>query len=202
VDLYVRDAVWPSVALKKLVDSRVSITEEDVQKGFEANYGERVEVLAIVMQNQRIAQRVWQMATESPTEEHFGELASQYSEEPASKANFGRVPPIARHSGRPQLEDEAFRLQEGEISGLINVGPTWVIIKCLGRTKPVVTDIEDVRDELRAHILEQKLRIAMADEFEKIFANAQIDNFLAGTTQSPATPRSARGANLPFQPKN
>lgn len=202
VDLYVRDAVWPSVALKKLVDSRVSITEEDVQKGFEANYGERVEVLAIVMQNQRIAQRVWQMATESPTEEHFGELASQYSEEPASKANFGRVPPIARHSGRPQLEDEAFRLQEGEISGLINVGPTWVIIKCLGRTKPVVTDIEDVREELRAHILEQKLRIAMADEFEKIFANAQIDNFLAGTTQSPATPRSARGANLPFQPKN
>ena len=202
VDLYVRDAVWPSVALKKLVDSKVSITEDDIQKGFEANYGERVEVLAIVMQNQRIAQRVWQMATESPTDEHFGELASQYSEEPASKANFGRVPPIARHSGRPQLEDEAFRLQEGEISGLINLGPTWIIIKCLGRTKPVVTDIEDVRTELQAHILEQKLRIAMADEFERIFANAQIDNFLAGTTQSPATPRSARGTNLPFQPKN
>lgn len=202
VDLYVRDAVWPSVALKKLVDDQVTITEQDIQSGFEANYGERVEVLAIVMQNQRIAQRVWQMATESPTNEHFGELASQYSEEPASKANYGSVPPIARHSGRPQLEDEAFRLQEGEISGLINVGPTWVIIKCLGRTEPIVTDIEDVRDELQSHIREQKLRIAMAQEFEKIYASAQIDNFLAGTTQSPSEPRSARGTNLPFQTKN
>ena len=202
VDLYVRDAVWPSVALKKLVDDQVTITEQDIQSGFEANYGERVEVLAIVMQNQRIAQRVWQMATESPTNEHFGELASQYSEEPASKANYGSVPPIASHSGRPQLEDEAFRLQEGEISGLINVGPTWVIIKCLGRTEPIVTDIEDVRDELQSHIREQKLRIAMAQEFEKIYASAQIDNFLAGTTQSPSEPRSARGTNLPFQTKN
>ena len=190
------------MALKKLVDDQVTITEQDIQSGFEANYGERVEVLAIVMQNQRIAQRVWQMATESPTNEHFGELASQYSEEPASKANYGSVPPIARHSGRPQLEDEAFRLQEGEISGLINVGPTWVIIKCLGRTEPIVTDIEDVRDELQSHIREQKLRIAMAQEFEKIYASAQIDNFLAGTTQSPSEPRSARGTNLPFQTKN
>jgi two-component system NtrC family sensor kinase len=72
----------------------------------------------------------------------------------------------------------------------------------LNETVADVTDIEDVRDELQAHILEQKLRIAMADEFERIFASAQIDNFLAGTTQSPATPRSARGTNLPFQTKN
>ena len=87
-------------------------------------------------------------------------------------------------------------------SDLINVGPTWVIIKCLGRTEPIVTDIEDVRDELQSHIREQKLRIAMAQEFEKIYASAQIDNFLAGTTQSPSEPRSARGTNLPFQTKN
>ena len=66
MDLYVRDAVWPSVALKKLVDDQVTITEQDIQSGFEANYGERVEVLAIVMQNQRIAQRVWQWPPSLP----------------------------------------------------------------------------------------------------------------------------------------
>src|SRR4029453_45664 len=52
VDLYVRDAVWPSVALKKLVGGKVAITEEDLKKGYEANYGERVEVLAIVLSDQ------------------------------------------------------------------------------------------------------------------------------------------------------
>src|SRR4029079_8997144 len=43
VDLYVRDAVWPSVALKKLVGTKVDVTDEDLRKGFESNYGERVE---------------------------------------------------------------------------------------------------------------------------------------------------------------
>jgi len=42
VDLYVRDAVWPSAALKKLAGNSVTITEEDLQRGFESNYGERV----------------------------------------------------------------------------------------------------------------------------------------------------------------
>jgi len=58
IDLYVRDAVWPTVALKRLVDQSVNVTEEDLTKGFAANYGPRVEVLAIVIQNQRMANRV------------------------------------------------------------------------------------------------------------------------------------------------
>lgn len=200
VDLYVRDAVWPSCALKKLVGDSITIVEEDLQKAFEANYGTRVEVLAIVLQDQRTAQRVWQRVTENPTDEFFGQMASEYSEEPSSRANFGAVPPIARHGGRPELEDEAFRLQVGEISGLINVGSTWVILKCLGQTEPVVTNMEDVRQELTEFIHEQKLRVAMGAEFERIYTNAWIDNFLAGTTQTPATPRNARNPEtLPFR---
>ena len=203
IDLYVRDAVWPSVALKKLVSEGITVTDEDLQKGFEANYGPRVEVLAIVMQNQRVAHRVWQMATENPSDEAFGQLASQYSEEPASKANYGRVPPIARFGGRPQLEDESFRMQPGEISGLINVGSNWIILKCLGQTQPVVQQLDDVREELTSYIREQKLRLAMENEFQQIMAAAQIDNFLEGTTQAPSGARAARGqANLPFAPTN
>ena len=38
VEVYVRDAVWPTVALKKLCADQVQITEEDMQKGFEANF--------------------------------------------------------------------------------------------------------------------------------------------------------------------
>ena len=39
-EIYFRDSVWPSVALKILAGD-VPITEEDLQKGFEANYGKR-----------------------------------------------------------------------------------------------------------------------------------------------------------------
>ncbi len=116
IEIYVQDEVWPTVAMKKIVAKQVQVTDDDMQKGFEANFGPRVQALAIVLQDQRTAQRVWEMAKANQTEEYFGELAHQYSIEPASRANYGEVPPIQLHGGRPVLEDEAFRLKPGEIS--------------------------------------------------------------------------------------
>ena len=162
-----------------------------------------MEVLAIVMQDQRTAQRVWAKVTENPTDEFFGQVASEYSEEPVSRANFGAVPPIAQHGGRPELETVAFSLQPGEISGLTNVGSSWVILKCLGHTEPVVRDVADVREQLIEFLHEQKLRVAMGREFERLYSSAWIDNFLAGTTQTPSTPQVGRNPeNLPFRSQN
>ncbi|UUO05663.1 peptidylprolyl isomerase [Blastopirellula sp. J2-11] len=183
VEVYVRDAVWPTVALKKLVSDKVKVTEEDVQKGFEANYGERVQVLAIVLDNQRRAQEVWDMARKNPSEQFFGELARQYSIEPVSKNNDGQVPPIRRNGGQPKLEEEAFRLQPGELSSIVNIGRQSLILKAMGRTKPTITDVNDVRDELVKDIHEKKIRLEMAKQFDTLKEEAQIDNFLANTTQ-------------------
>lgn len=203
VELYVRDAVWPSAALKKLVGHQVEVKPEDLQKGFEANYGERVEVLAIVLGNQRQALEVWKMAKQNPTDKFFGELAAQYSIEPASKANLGHVPPIQKHGGQPKIEEEAFKLQPGEISGLITVADKSIILRCLGRTKPVVESFDDVRDELQRDLYEKKLRLEMAQKFDQLKEDAQVDNFLAGTTQSgkraAAAPRVPAG-RVPFGP--
>ena len=42
LNVYRNDLVWSSVALKKLVGKKIAISEDDLQKGYEANYGERV----------------------------------------------------------------------------------------------------------------------------------------------------------------
>jgi parvulin-like peptidyl-prolyl isomerase len=183
VDVYVQDEVWPSVAMKKLVEKTVTITEEDMQKGYEANFGERVECLAIVLGDYNSAKKVWKMASDNPDRNYFGDLAYQYSIEPASKANRGQVPPIQKHGGRPSLEEEAFQLRPNEISGLVQVGDYWIVLYCLGRTTPVVQDFDAVKDELHRDLLEKKLRIAMDKLFNEMREAAQIDNFLAGTSQ-------------------
>jgi parvulin-like peptidyl-prolyl isomerase len=182
-DLYIRDAVWPTMALKKLVAKKVSVTGEDLRKGFEANYGERVEVLAIVLGNQRDANKVFEMARGAPTDREFGDLAEEYSIEPVSRANKGKVPPIRMHGGQPTLEEAAFNLKPGELSGIIVSGDRYILLRCLGRTKPIVQEFEDVKDELHKDIHEKKLRMAMAEEFDRLKEGAQIDNFLEGTSQ-------------------
>lgn len=179
IELYVRDAVWPTVALKKLVSNRVVVTEEDLQKGFEGSFGPRAEVLAIVLSNQRTAQEVWEMARNRSTEQFFGELANQYSVEPSSRANFGKVPPLRRHGGQPNLEKAAFGLKPGDMSGIVEIGGQYVILRCQGFTEPVVKDFNAVRVELTKEITEKKTRSEMDTFMSKLVAESQVTNLLS-----------------------
>lgn len=189
-DQYVHDTVWPSVALKKLVAPSVQVTEEDMQKGFEANYGPRVKCRAIVHNQMRKAQEVWQMARDNPTAEHFGMLAEQYSIDTVSRALRGEVPPLQRHGGQPILEKEAFAMKPGEMSGIIQVDDNFVILFCEGYTQPRKIDFADVRDLIRDDVYEKKLRVAMAKRYLQLQDNARIDNFIAGTVKSPTLGKS------------
>ena len=198
LEVYRNDAVWPTVALKKLVGDSVKVTEDDLKKGFEANYGERVRCLAIVLNELRRAEQVFEMARAHNTSENFGDLAAQYSVEPGSQALRGEVPPIQHYGGQPTLEQEAFQLQPGELSGVIQVGDKFVILRCEGRTKPVTKDFARVRGEIYKDLFEKKQRIAMMDKFESLQEAATVDNYLANTSHSPKMPttegRSERGA--------
>ena len=180
---YIEDEVWPTVALKKIVSGAVEVTPADLKKSFEANFGPRVEVLWIEANDHRKALKIWNMASANATRQYFGELAHQYSVDPASMSNYGVVPPIQRHGGRPDLEKEAFSLEPGEISKVIQQGESWITMFCIGRTDPVVTDLDAVKQDLSEDILEKKMRIAMGRAFSRLRDNAQIDNFLKGTSQ-------------------
>ncbi|MEM6688450.1 MAG: peptidylprolyl isomerase [Planctomycetota bacterium] len=189
-DVYMSDTVWPSVALSKLVEDEVALTQKDLDDGFEAAYGPRVEVLAIVLSDQRVAEKVWKLARDNPSEEFFGRLASQYSVEPISQDNFGKVPPIRQNSGQPAVEREAFAMKPGELSGIISTGGNYILLKCQGFTEPVVNDPSIVQKELVRDLTERKRRMAMAKKIEELRDAAEIDNFLAAVKRSnaPGTP--------------
>lgn len=182
---YEHDVVWPVVALKKLVGDTVQVSEEDLQKGYEANYGRRVRCRAIVLNQQRRAQEVWELARKNPTAETFGDLAEKYSIEASSRSLRGEIPPIQRYGGQPQIEKEAFALQPGELSSIIQVGDKFVILFCEGYTEPTRFEFDEVRDLIYEDIYEKKLRVAMAQKFHSLQDRADIDNFLTGTSQQP-----------------
>ncbi|HVX12934.1 MAG TPA: peptidylprolyl isomerase [Pirellulales bacterium] len=183
LDLYRDDVVWPNVGLRKLAGDDIEVSKEDLKKSFEANYGPRVRCRAIVLANQRDAQKIWDSARKNPKVEHFAELAKAYTIEPGGKANEGEVPPIQRYGSDPALEDEAFSLKPGEISSILQVGDKWVILFCEGRTKPVTVKYADVEKYMRDDIRDKKVRLAMAQCFTKLQEDARIENFLTGKVQ-------------------
>jgi len=197
LDLYRSDVVWSAVVLKKLAGDKVDVTEEDLRKGYEANYGPRVRCLAIVLSNQRRAQQVFEMARKNNTSDYFGELAAQYSVEPGSQSLRGEVPPIKRWGGQPKLEEEAFALKPGELSGIIQVADKFILLRCESYTKPAAVEFATVRNEIAEDLREKKLRLAMTACYEDLHEAATIDNYLAGTSQSPKRGNAAPSANVP-----
>ena len=191
VDLYIRDAVWPSVALKKLVGARVEVTDEDLRRGYESNYGERVEAQAIVFSDQRQAQKVWDMARNNNTEPMFTELAQQYSIEPSSRSNGGKVPPIRRFGGSPLIEDEAFKLKAGDLSGIVSVDGQFIILRCMGGRSPVQNEFKDGPQRAGQRHPGEETPDADDERIRPAAEVAQVDNI------SPAPPKAAAAPPAP-----
>jgi hypothetical protein len=185
-DLYIGDFVWTTAAMKLLVPGEIKVTEEELKKAFEANYGARARVLAIVGSDERRMKEVWNMAMQDPNQKTFGQLASQYSEESVSRSNGGLIPPIPKHSGRQKLEDAAFKLKKDEISAVIQVDATYyVILYGLGYTDNIVKKMDAaIRKELTEIIRAGKQRDAMTSAYDDLKESAEIVNFLTAEHQS------------------
>jgi parvulin-like peptidyl-prolyl isomerase len=185
VQIYEQDAVWPSAALKKLVEGRVKVSAADIERGFVANYGPRARCRVIVTDNHRLALKAFELARKDPSVENFARLAKEYSNDPGGRENGGLVPPIQKYSGRKYLEEQAFKLKNGEISPIIQLDGQLVILRGEGRTVPVDVNRDEVRDLLARDIFEKKIRREMAKEFNLIKDHAHVENFLTGEVHKP-----------------
>lgn len=189
---YRSSVIWPMLALKKLAGEDVDISEDDMKKAFIREYGPRVKARVIMFDNERRARECWDLATQTPDD--FEKLAQKYSIDPNSRALGGQVPPIPRFTGNDDLEKAAFKLKEGEISGIVQIATgRYVVIKCEGRTEPVVKDMEEVRDSLFEQLKEAKTQQAVGKVFEQIKKQTRVDNYLAGTVTGPERPIPGAG---------
>lgn len=182
---YHNDVIWPMLALKKLAGENVQVTEQDMQLGFERDYGPRMKGRMIMIDgNSRQAADIWQKCQKNPDD--FERLAREHSSDPNTRPLGGVIPPIQRHAGNPQIEAAAFKLREGEISALIQVAESrYVILMCEGFTEPVVQDIKVVWNDLYNSLVEEKVQVSVAKVFTEIKEKAVVQNFLTRTVSGP-----------------
>jgi foldase protein PrsA len=184
---YKNDVIWPMLALRKLagLQAEAKVSEADMLQAFERDYGPRVKCRMILVNgNIRQAGQIWEKCKAEP--DKFEDFAAEFSADPATRSLGGAMPPIRKHGGMPQLEDVAFKLEEGEISQVVEVGEQHFILKCEGRTDQIITDPKDVWDELYAQVTEEKTQLAVANTFQGIKDRAEIHNYLDKTTTAPA----------------
>jgi parvulin-like peptidyl-prolyl isomerase len=191
---YERDIVIPGLALKKMARQGVKVTNDDIEKGFEAYYGEKMRCRWIMLNDQPTAMKVWNelKAADKKNEgkidvAEFERQVTRWSVDPGSRSLGGQLQPIARHTSPAfkSIEDAAFAMKSnGEISKVVQFGEAYVILYREDSLPPAQVKLEDVRDKIEADIYEAKMRDQIEQIFLSIQRKANIKNLLTGEVSS------------------
>jgi hypothetical protein len=174
------DVVRPKLLMAKLVRDRVKVTEEDIQAGYEAYYGEKIDAKVIFWpkEEREVARKQYAAIRDNPTE--FDEKAQMQANSRLA-ATDGRLDlPIGRHTtGNDEMELQAFRLQPGQISPLIDTADGVVVVKCLKRIPPDTTvSLESARPKLYQEVFEKKVQMEIPKAFAELQKQAHADLLL------------------------
>ncbi len=138
--------VWvqTNAYLRKILEPQLknAITEQNLHDAFDLLYGATVRVRHIQCHNlQEIAEVQRQLQSGKP----FEEVARTLSTDGRSAALGGLLPPFSlqAQSRSKAFKDEAFRLKVGEVSGAIQSGDAYHVIKMEEKISPTAVKFED-----------------------------------------------------------
>ena len=173
---YRREVLWPMLALRQLVATEIEVTDTDIKKAFESEFGSKVRARLIAVDTPQKADQVRAAAMADPGS--FGELSKKNTIEPGIAAAYGVIPPIRRHLGDPNLEAVAFALKPGQISEVVHVANMYYILKCEEIMPQQFLSSQQLAEQqarMKEKIKENKLRMSATDFFEKRKKEAQIE---------------------------
>ena len=107
--------------------------------------------------------------------EDFARLATEYSDD-SSRLHGGDVGFFRRGQMVPPFEAAAFALKEpGDLSDIVETAFGLHIIRLEERKPARLLPLDEIREKLRAHISEEKVARAEADEKARLRAEAEIE---------------------------
>ncbi|MGB0717091.1 MAG: peptidylprolyl isomerase [Phycisphaerae bacterium] len=159
--------------LKKLVESEMQFTQQQLQAEMQRLYGERIRVRHIQLAVPRHIQR---MKSQLAAGGNFAMLAQQHSANLLSAKDGGLLQPFsASEEGVPEaFRRTAFALQPGEVSNPIRVGEWYHLIKLEERLPAIQKNLETARPELEASLRDRTLEPAIQKKYESLLRNARI----------------------------
>jgi hypothetical protein len=186
------DNIRPKLALAKFCRDQVHVTEEDLQKAFEAKYGPKVQCRMIGVlkdEGRAAAEKIWTEVKQHPV------LFEQYARKQSNQALAqigGEIPPIHKHFGDERVEREAFSLAEGEVGSILDMKEGgYIILKCekiLARTLPENAlqykgekepESKSLRLTLYHEVFDQKLSQRIPEVFKALESEANPKYWLA-----------------------
>ncbi|KAB2330507.1 foldase [Cytobacillus depressus] len=167
------------LATKKLIEPRITITEDEMKDYFEENkdsYGQEEQVQAshILVGDEATAKEVIKKLNAG---EDFATLAKSYSSDESSSPSGGELGYFGRGEMVQEFEDAAFSLDVGKISDPIKSEYGYHVIKVTDKKAGKAANFDDVKEEIKAAILDSKLESEYASWLDEKYKEYEIKNY-------------------------
>jgi peptidyl-prolyl cis-trans isomerase SurA len=108
------------------------------------------------------------------TGEDFAKVAREVSKGPSAE-DGGDLGWLRRGTIQKALEDAAFALKDGQISGLVRAGPGLHVLKVEGRRRGGERSFEDAKEEIRARLMDEQVGATRQQYLEELRRGAAIE---------------------------
>jgi foldase protein PrsA len=160
--------------LRKLIEPKVdaAITEDELKKSFEVEYGASVRVRHIQASN---AAELGQALTRIKNGEPFEKVARDVSRNPTTAPLGGELPRFSlATAGLPEnFKLAAFALQVGEISNPVEAEGAFHIIKLEEKFAPKAVKFENVKEAVRQNLKDRMIQAGVKQYRNKLAERAR-----------------------------
>lgn len=173
-----------SLLEKEIVD-KITLSDEDIQSYYvenKENYWQEEEVHAynILVETEEEAKEVLQKLEEG---QEFSELAKEFSIG-SSASTGGDIGFINKGTLMPEIEDQLFILDPGEVSEIIPTESGFHIFKVIEKNPPGYLELAEVRGELEEQLLPARQQEAFDQYLKDIEDQATIEKNISLLNES------------------
>ena len=176
--------------LRKMVAGKAVVGEAMIKAEFARLHGEKVQISHIQLPGLTEAEKIIKLLKEGGD---FADLAQHYSTNTATAKSGGTLAPFSReNSAIPKaIRDAAFALKNGQISGIVQVGNEFHVLKLHKRIMPPAADYQAVKEKLRGILQEHitdRLQIEKLSELRRKADVEYVHPVLKQAANQPPTP--------------
>jgi hypothetical protein len=168
---WMEDVIRPRLLMTKMVAGGIVVSDDEVQKQFEREYGEKRRVQIIMWPTGDDQKSILATYEKIRTNQDEFDRAALKMANPSLAAAKGYIKPICRHtpSDDDRIEKTAFRLNPGEISEIMQTAQGYVVLK-MHEVIPPDTKIDRnaVKARLEKQAFDEKLSAAIPAQFKKL----------------------------------
>ena len=158
---------------EKLMTKTITITDEELQKAYDQEYGEKIEASQIVFRTRREAEDTLKKLQSGAD---FATLAKNESVDRASAARGGRMQSF---SPKDSFGAEVAHLKVGELSDIIKTDYGYHIIKIIDRKPASNKSFKTVKGELEKVVRNQHYKERLGPWLISLIENASITKNLS-----------------------